>query len=144
MNSLQIDRVLRKCKVSGFLGVFPSDRIPERARGLMVINLDASGKPGTHWVGVCVSEAKGEYFDTFGRPPSGEILKYLKRNCKRWIHNKQLIQSAASKYCGHYCILYCILRSRGVDLNKFVSLFSKKDTGLNDMLVSKIMRSINK
>lgn len=147
MNSVQIDRVLKRFKVPGYSGVYPCNRIPKSTSGrcAMVINLDNDRKPGSHWVCVFVDDSgRGEYFDTFGRPPSGPIKNYLMRNCSRWTYNRRQIQSAASSYCGHYCILYCIFRSRGLDLNKFVCMFSKNDTGLNDMLASKMFASLRK
>jgi len=39
-----------------------------------------------------------------------------------------------SRFCGHYCVLYCILRSRGIDMHSIVSSFTR-DTGFNDVLV---------
>ena len=144
MNSLQINGILKRCKIRNYIGVFPSDLLPEGAKGLMVVNLDHSRKPGSHWVCLYIDKNKGEYFDTFGRPPSGKILNYLNKNCKRWIDNKYSIQSVVSSYCGHYCILYCIMRSKGTDVHKFVKLFSKTDTGLNDKIVCEMIGAINK
>ena len=43
-------------------------------------------------------------------------------------------QSVVSRFCGHYCVLYCILRSRGMDMCSIVSSFTR-DTGFNDVLV---------
>ena len=45
-----------------------------------------------------------------------------------------LWQSVISRFCEHYCIYYCMLRSRGIDMPKIVSSFTA-DTALNDVLV---------
>ena len=39
-----------------------------------------------------------------------------------------------SKFCGHYCIFYCLYRTRGLDVLKRVRMFTK-DTGLNNSMV---------
>ena len=44
------------------------------------------------------------------------------------------IQSVISKLCGHYCIFYCLYRSRGLDVRKVYTIFTK-DTGLNDSII---------
>jgi len=44
------------------------------------------------------------------------------------------LQSIISKFCGHYCIYFCIRRSSGIDVRKIVCSFTS-DTGLNDVLV---------
>ena len=45
-------------------------------------------------------------------------------------------QSAASKLCGQYCVVLCMLNSRKVDLH---SLLSSEDSGLNDSIVRQIV-----
>ena len=141
MNTLQIDRILQRCRIPMYRGVYACDRMPS-GPGLMVVNLDRGYKPGSHWVCVYISvDGRGEYFDTFGRPPVGLIKKYLYINCTTWVYNKKQLQSAVSKYCGHYCVLYCILRGRGINVNVFASYFSS-DTGLNDLIASKMLKSL--
>ena len=63
------------------------------------------------------------------------VLKFfLNENCVEWIWNERQIQSVISKFCEHYCIFYCLYRSRGLDVRKIVRMFTK-DTGLNDSIV---------
>ena len=51
-----------------------------------------------------------------------------------WSYNDVQLQSVSSRFCGHYCVLYCILRSRGVSMRSIVCSFTR-DTGFNDVLV---------
>ena len=44
------------------------------------------------------------------------------------------LQSIVSKFCGHFCIYFCIRRSSGLHMHKIVRSLSS-DTGLNDVLV---------
>jgi len=71
-----------------------------------------------------VENGTGEYFDSFGRPPSKPLERYMNRSCKNWTFNSRQLQSVVSSFCGHCCIYYCLLRSRGIT-----------DTGFNDSMV---------
>jgi hypothetical protein len=140
MKTTEIERLMRK--VPNYMGTFSSDNVPDRS-GLMIVNLDPEHLPGTHWIAIYISHdrRRGEYFDSFGRRPNKHFANIMDERCRRWIYNKKQLQSIASKYCGHYCMLYCICRSRGMDMPKFVSGFTR-DTGLNDAIVAKSLRRI--
>jgi len=129
MNTDEIERKLSH-RIDG---VFSIDNLPDKPH-LLVCNTDPSDKPGQHWVCIHVEDGHGEYFDSFGRRPTTLFERYLNRHCSSWTFNDRQLQSVVSKFCGHYCIYYCMLRSRGVDMRKIVSSFSS-DTGLNDALV---------
>ena len=133
MNTDEIDRVLKRTCEEDFDGVFSADNLPEKPR-LLVVNTDPADRPGRHWVCMSVRDGYGEYFDSFGQPPTADFERYLKRHCSSWTFNDRQLQSVISRFCGHYCIYYCMLRSRGLDMPKIVSSFTT-DTALNDVLV---------
>jgi len=60
------------------------------------------------------------------------LICYLNRYCRSWTYNRTQFQSAASEFCGQYCVIWCVLNSTKVDLS---SLLSSVDTGLNDSIV---------
>jgi len=133
MNSDEIERFLR-ARVKGFDGVFSVDNLPEDPH-LLVCNTDPSDEPGRHWIAIYVdNEGHGEFFDSFGRRPVVDFEHYMNRHCLSWNYNDKHLQSIVSKFCGHFCIYFCILRSRGYDMCKIVRSLSS-DTGLNDVLV---------
>jgi len=133
MNSDEIDRFLR-AHLRDFDGVFSVDTLPEEPR-LLVCNTDPSDKPGRHWIVIHVDEdGHGDFFDSFGRQPNDYFERYMNRHCLSWNFNDRQLQSVVSKFCGHYCIYFCILRCSGIDMHKIVRSFSS-DTGLNDALV---------
>ena len=132
MNSDEIDRFLRR-RLHDFDGVFSVDNLPEDPR-LLVCNTDPSDKPGRHWIAIYIEDGRGDFFDSFGRRPNVDFERYMNRHCVSWNFNDKQLQSIVSKFCGHYCIYFCILRSQGVDMCKIVRSFSS-DTGLNDALV---------
>ena len=86
----------------------------------------------------CVYERKKdghrEYFDSFGRWPTVHSEHNMERHCSSWMFNRRQLQSVMSRFCRHYCIYYCMLRSRCVDMFEIVNSLTV-DTGLNDVLV---------
>jgi len=132
MNTQQIQRFLSP-RLSTFDGVFSIDTLPV-APHLLVCNTDPACEPGRHWVAIHVRDGRGEFFDSFGRAPNAAFERYMNRHCFSWIFNDNQLQSVVSKFCAHYCIYYCLLRDRGVDMRKIVTSFTN-DTGLNDALV---------
>jgi len=136
MNSTQIDNVLRsKCR-GQFCGVYAIDKLPRvlpaKRPLILVCNTDPHDKPGEHWVALSI-DGSGHYFDSFGRRPPREIELFMNRNCSQWSFNDRQLQSAASRFCGQYCIFYCLYKSIGYDSAKIIKCFTK-DTGLNDVL----------
>ena len=133
MNSDEIDRFL-STRLRDFNGVFSVDTLPEDSR-LMVCNTDPSNKPGRHWIVIHVDEdGRGDFFDAFGRQFNDYFERYMNRHCLSWNFNDKQLQSVVSKFCGHYCIYSCILRSSGIDMHKIVRSLGS-DTGLYDVLV---------
>ena len=134
MNTRVIERILNANCLS-FRGVYSRDTLPTgNVKGLYVCNTDPHDKPGEHWIAMYFDGDRGEYFDSFGRPPPTVFKDYLNRHCKYWIFNERQLQSVCSRFCGHYCVYYCLLRSRGLDLCRIVASFTN-DTGFNDVLV---------
>jgi len=132
MNSDEIDRFLR-ARLRDFDGVFSVDNLPKDPR-LLVCNTDPSDKPGRHWIAIYIEDGRGDFFDSFGRRPNADFERYMNCHCVSWNFNDKQLQSIVSKFCGYYCIYFCILRSRGLDMRRIVRSFSS-DTGLNDALV---------
>ena len=133
MNSQEIDRFL-SARLRDFDGVFSIDNLPDDPR-LLVCNTDPSNRPGRHWIVIYVDEdGRGDFFDSFGRRSNDYFERYMNRHCLSWNFNDKQLQSVVSKFCGHYCIYFCILRSSGNDMCKIVRSLSS-DTGLNDVLV---------
>jgi hypothetical protein len=136
MDSTVIHKVLRKnCAI--YRGIFACDELPEiMVRPfVIVVNTDPASKPGRHWICICFDEeGHGEYFDSFGLPPKTIFERYMDKYCISWTFNKKQMQSLVSRFCGHYCIWYCMMKFRKVTLNELCNVMCS-DTGLNDFLV---------
>ena len=76
MNSTQLANIMKKDNYTRavFQRVYPSDKLPAWVSSfpaLFVANVDTSDKPGSHWVAFHFTEdQKGEFFDSYGLPPS--------------------------------------------------------------------------
>ena len=100
-------------------------------------NANPADRPGEHWIAISVDDrGNGQYFDSFGRAPLKRFDDYMNRRCRSWSYNRTQFQSAASEFCGDYCIVWCLLNSRNIDL---CNLLSSSDTGLNDSLIRSII-----
>lgn len=122
-----------------FKGVFPADCLPLKKLkkpAFVIANTDDRYSAGQHWV--CFyfpkkEDAPGHYFDSFGgKPTKKEFLIFLKRNCKKIVHNKQQLQGNLSSTCGHWSCVYGYYRCIGQNLKNFLKMFSKKNLELND------------
>ena len=136
MKTDELQKILQRLCGDVFMGVFPSNHLPHPSReGIFVVNTDACNRPGEHWICIFVGlDGKGEFFDSFGRPPDGVFLSYMNMHCRRWTYNSLQLQSIASRLCGHYCIFYCAYHCKNFNVHTIASWFTS-DTGLNDVLV---------
>ena len=147
MNSTQLAIILTKDKYirAVFQGAYPSDKLPTRVSSfptLFIANVDTSEKPGSHWVAFYFAkERKGEFFDSYGLPPSnyiGTFSSFLNKNSNGWSFNSVTLQSINSKVCGHYCLYYALFRCRNIGMSTIVHRFSK-NIQRNDFLVKRFI-----
>lgn len=139
MNTQTIQRALSTLHC--FHGVFPRDIIPHHPPAqpsAIVINLDKSNQPGSHWVACFIDEnGFGEYFDPFGiHPQHIEIINYFDRNCGplNWGYSLLTLQNVMSVTCGLYCILFVRMRCQGYSYCDIIGHFSR-DTIQNDRYI---------
>ena len=136
MENVVIDRVLKKnCAI--YRGIYACDQLPHVSvrPSVIVVNTDPSNRPGRHWICMFFHEdGHGEFFDSFGLPPKLVFERYMNKYCISWTFNKKQMQSLVSRFCGNYCIWYCMMKFSKFTLNELVRVMSR-DTGLNDFLV---------
>jgi len=58
-------------------------------------------QPREHWVVIYVSDDGdyGEFFHSFGRPPTDDFDSYMNKHYSRWTYNLNQLQSLASNFC---------------------------------------------
>lgn len=104
----------------------------------IVVNLDPSYLPGSHWVAIRISPSRkiiSEYFDSYGNDPNDTIEQYIGGN---YIAQTKQLQSASSTICGQWCMYYIWYRCRGYTLSEIVSQFSSNTEKNDDIVNEKI------
>lgn len=137
MDTEELQLCMKKICPAIELNVFPANRIPifVNLPVYMISNLDPDSKPGSHWIAMHIDiDGNGEYFDSFGRKPSGYHKLFLKRNAKKWFYNHVSIQNHFSSVCGEYCLVYINFKFNGRTMFDFLSSFSE-NTICNDLIV---------
>lgn len=144
MNTSEITRMLRADTVTRhvFIGTFAADQMPviNQYPCAFVVNFDPHTKPGSHWIAYFfTADGQGEYFDSYGRHPTGRFLTKLRKHSKDWLSNNTQVQNHASSTCGQYCIMFLYFRARGTSMKEFLSYFSSRDFAYNDNLIVELV-----
>ena len=144
MNTIQLNKILEIDKFSKkvFIGTFPIDLLPEKIKYpcCMIINNQPSKEAGEHWIAVYFNKNRTcDFFDSFANSPKFyKLHNYMKRFCKGINFNKKKIQSNRSLYCGIYCVLFILFKSRGYSMKKFTNFF--KNPISNDKSIRKLIK----
>lgn len=123
-----LDSLMLNLPIHSYEGSFPCDQTPIlsslKQPSSLIINLDTSSLPGSHWVSIYHTKNLTLYFDSYGRNPNEELNKILKSGNKRVIYFNKRIQSFNSIFCGYFCVAFIISQEIGLSLNTFLNLFS--------------------
>jgi len=133
------------------VAVAMKDELPATVKdGCYIINLQSSTSgSGTHWLGLFIHKNNAYYFDSFGAPPSVEIIKFVKKRkgCHLY-YNNFIIQDLKSGNCSFYALaflLWCysyILLSKDMKnmFSDFVNTFVD-DTKENDKILKEFFET---
>lgn len=143
MNTFDIQSNLRKIHPSLQYNVYAANRLPIHVQtpAYLISNLDPDTQPGSHWIAIHIdSHGVGEYFDTYGRSPTGYHRMFLNRNSKQWNFSNHRIQNEWTSVCGEYCLMYLLYKFNKQRLMEFTNQFSS-NTLNNDMLLYMMFKS---
>lgn len=135
MNTIEIWNALASNKYTKnyFKGVYALDCIPKIIKNkpaLLIVNLDKSNSPGSHWVAIYLPvKGSPEYFDSFGiEPLYSEFLEFFKKNKYTMVlYNKTQLQDFLSTVCGQYCCVYLLNKAKHISLKNFIEKNFKSD-----------------
>ena len=127
-----------------FLGCYSDDEIKNlvlKPQCFIVVNLDVSSQPGSHWVALGIFKNSIEVFDSLGFDifswpslPHG-LLSFLHRmSFRKRIKVIPKVQSKRSTLCGIFCVFYIILRSK-FSLATILAYFSKSLSSNDSKLI---------
>ena len=134
-----------KC-APAFIGCFSEDEVRllsvQTTPAYLIVNVDDSSLPGSHWIAIGIFDSRIEIFDTLGfnifnwsRIPCN-LLKFLhKFSQTREVQVLKRIQDDTSVLCGFYCIFYVVSRP-SCSFEKLESLFGT-DLSANDSVLTK-------
>jgi hypothetical protein len=96
----------RELNIPYFRGVYMKDQLPNKIQKYesMIINLDNSSGPGTHWVCFFKKDKAINYYDSFGVKPPSELIKYFGKNVIHY--NIEKNQNFDQVICGHLCLKF--------------------------------------
>lgn len=109
MDTQEIEKYLYEIHPNLKFNVYAANRLPITVEvpAYIISNLDPDSKPGSHWIAIHIDKNHiGQYFDSYGRPPSGYHRTFLKRNSHRWDFNAKKLQDDWTSFCGEYCLMY--------------------------------------
>ena len=132
-----------------FLGVYPQDYLLSFSPNIypikLLLNLDVSSQPGTHWLSLYLTETHLEIFDSFGLDPKTWnrkpviLLKFIEKLSRtRKVLISPRLQSNKSNLCGFYSILFLSLRLN-FSFYEICNLFSP-NLRLNDTVLSSFIQ----
>ena len=132
MDSIEINRILKKHCLQHFHGVFPANDFEiSKVPCFLVLNTDESDKPGQHWVCLYINEERSEFFDSQGLAPfhyHNYWHEALLQISNSYCYNTNRLQETDSNVCGQFCIAYVLLRSYGFSFESILKML--KDINL--------------
>jgi len=153
LDSLDVARLIEKdaSTRSLFGGCVPADRLTDELANavpgsLFLVNTDESWKPGRHWLALCVeNEDVVELFDSYGLGALAypAVRRALVGSGKTVLCDGRRLQAIGTRTCGHFCVAYCLAKSRGVTLDDVVGYLRKKggDAFVYDLLHPLVVRA---
>ena len=120
MNDAQLSAKGKQLFGKKFRGVYSQDTLPVGRRGMSIVNVDTSGKPGSHWVAVVETGDCIYIYDSFARYLSDlmPILEAKLNRKKIHIHEKlnKKTQAVDSSVCGQLSLSFlCVVHELGIE-----------------------------
>lgn len=140
MNTIEIKKYLHSMHPTLQNNVYPANRLPLHIKTptYLVSNLDFDTEPGSHWIAIHIERnGVGQYFDSYGRPPTGNHRSFLNRTTRQWDFNRYRLQHDFTSVCGEYCLTYLYYKFHGNSMMDFVQLFDSSKLN-NDLFVHKL------
>lgn len=115
--------------------------------GHYIINLDSSNNSnGTHWTCLTRRGKQFYFFDSFGAPPSVEVVEFVKKVPDSTLgFNNCILQDLDSENCGYFCIGNLLKLQKSPDIytaaNRYINTFFK-NTKRNDKVLQNYFRKL--
>ena len=131
-----------------FIGCYSDDEIAKlvlKPPCFLIVNLDKSTQPGTHWLALGIFPNVIEVFDPLGFDifswptlPHGLLSFLHKISFRKKVKVIPKLQSKKSTLCGLFCVFYIMLRSK-FSLSSILAYFSSALVS-NDRILIRFFR----
>ena len=139
LNSKYLNSILN-C-IPSFIGCYSEDEVDKLVFGklpcFLIVNIDSSNMPGSHWIALGIFQKHIEVFDSLGfnifnwsRVPCSLISFIHRLSVTRKIIISERVQPDTSTLCGFYCLFYLFLR-KTKSMRAILSFFNT-ELSLND------------
>ena len=144
----EIDRVMEK--EESFRGTYPCDQVPNFTDNeySIIINVDNSTLPGSHWTALVVRGNNAYYFDSFGRLYDNfsfpaDYRESLQKIClgKKVVFQNRVLQGFHSNMCGEYCVYFIKQLGKRFNFNEIFRGFTE-NLNSNDKKIIKLYKSM--
>ena len=146
LSTSQIDEFIDSMGMNNYIGTLPADFMKHLPANLpkefgFIMNLDKSNKPGSHWVGVYVDTLNNnsiEYYDSFGREPTKDFMKQIKKLIDRLEPNTYLKfkvnriqdQNVKTSNCGFFCLRWMLDKATGKNFKESTRFNPNGEAGI--------------
>jgi len=140
----------KKIKIRLDGGIIMKDQLGTKKHNYTIINLESSksGSSGTHWTALLHQKNEWYFFDSYGVPPSQEIIKYVGdvKN-ERFAYNSFQLQHYNSTFCGWFCLGLIAYTKRSPlsfydSINEFINMFQETKLMNNDKIIQTYIKSL--
>ena len=122
-----------------FAGVFSHDNLPNTPHckpTLYIVNTAKESHPtGVHWVAMLVGIPTSEYFDSLGKKPHSDFVRFLGPN---YMHSMLQLQNPSMPSCGFYCLYWSVCRAWGIPFDRIVQALNNS----NDVTITQAVQLI--
>jgi len=146
-----VEKLCKKIIKKNFLGVFPSDVLPQTKKEFfsVIFNLSRHDERGSHFIAIIKKKNNIIYFDSYGMDCYVDsINQFLHKFNVPISWNKKKIQDDFSNFCGFFCFYFifcCFLKN--IPLKDFTNQFTsnnlkENDTKLINFIIKKIKNKL--
>ena len=134
-----------------FYGTVPCDGLPKspitNKPRAYIVNTDPHNQPGQHWIALWTENNVCEVMDSYALPldfysQAKPLKEWVLNKWKYVVTNGKSLQGLPSQACGHYALLYLIMKAKGQTLQDFLQMFSDYNRVNNDHRVGEMLKQI--
>ena len=111
-------------------------------QALFIYNLEPLYMNGSHLVSTYVKKCIINYFDSFGIPPSQEIVNPARKENLTLLHQNNQIQNIMTTTCGYFCLYFLNEMNKGNLYYDLLKVFDIHDTMHNEKCIEQYFKNI--